>query len=54
MPKKKNELACKSIDTLLDVKVPVIYIRDLVEFVTELLYNYNDEVWINIGVDHGC
>ena len=64
--KEKNELACKSIDTLVDVNVPVIYIRDLVEFIKELLYNYkrtnmlvwrdgmpNNEVCIKVGGDHG-
>ena len=64
--KEKNELACKSIDTFIDVKVPVVYIRDLVEFVKELLHNYkrtnmlvwedgmpDDEVWIKVGGDHG-
>ena len=62
----KDAITCKSFDSLVDVRVHMVYTIDFVEFIKELMYKYkrtymmvwgygmsSDEIWIKVGGDHG-
>ena len=64
--KEKDDVGCKSSGGFAEVEVPVVYIKDLTQFLKELLHNYKkanmlvwkdgmpeNEIWVKLGGDHG-